>query len=80
MAKRSNPAVKIAQKSAHNAMFDADGNPSDAKLMCHVTGIEFERPDMLRSAQDGPDGEPQYISSLALSTDKTGALVLPAQK
>ncbi|MET3902334.1 hypothetical protein [Paenarthrobacter sp. 4246] len=61
-------------------MFDADGNPSDEKLLCHVTGLEFERPDMLRSAQDGPDGEPQYISSLALSTDKSGELVLPAQK
>ncbi|OFI37630.1 hypothetical protein BIU82_07045 [Arthrobacter sp. SW1] len=62
------------------AMLDSEGNPSQAKLLCHVTGIEFERPDMLRSAQDGPDGEPQYISSLALSTDKTGELVLPAQK
>ncbi|TAP42968.1 hypothetical protein [Arthrobacter sp. S39] len=61
-------------------MFDADGNPSDHKLLCHVTGLEFERPDMIRSAQDGPDGEPQYVSSLALSTDKTGQLVLPAQK
>ncbi|GAA5190009.1 allantoin permease [Arthrobacter gyeryongensis] len=61
-------------------MFDADGNPSDAKLLCHVTGLEFERPDMIRSAQDGPDGEPQFISSLALSTDKTGELVLPANK
>jgi purine-cytosine permease-like protein len=60
-------------------MFDADGNPSDQKLLCHVTGLEFERPDMIRSAQDGPDGEPQYVSSLALSTDKTGGLVLPAQ-
>ncbi|WP_269936643.1 purine-cytosine permease family protein [Arthrobacter sp. HY1533] len=60
-------------------MFDADGNPSDHKLLCHVTGIEFERPDMLRSAIDGPDGEPRYVSSLALSTDKTGELVLPAQ-
>lgn len=61
-------------------MFDADGNPSEQKLLCHVTGLEFERPDMIRSAQDGPDGEPQYVSSLALSTDKTGELVLPAQK
>ena len=61
-------------------MFDADGNPSDVKLLCHVTGLEFERPDMLRSGQDTPDGEPQYISSLALSTDKSGELVLPAQK
>ncbi|MCU1567450.1 MAG: permease for cytosine/purines uracil thiamine allantoin, partial [Pseudarthrobacter sp.] len=49
-------------------MFDADGNPSDAKLLCHVTGIGFERPDMVRSAQDAPDGGPQYVSSLALST------------
>ncbi len=61
-------------------MFDADGNPSNHKLPCHVTGLEFERPDMIRSAQDGPDGEPQYVSSLALSTDKTGKLVLPAQR
>ncbi|MEW1812280.1 hypothetical protein AB0284_16425 [Pseudarthrobacter phenanthrenivorans] len=61
-------------------MFDADGNPSDAKLRCHVTGLEFERPDMVRSAQDAPDGGPQYVSSLALSTDKTGELVLPSQK
>jgi purine-cytosine permease-like protein len=60
--------------------FDADGNPSDQKLLCHVTGLQFERPDMIRSAQDGPDGELQYVSSLALSTDKTGQLVLPAQK
>ncbi|MEO5315273.1 hypothetical protein PV772_14325 [Pseudarthrobacter sp. CC12] len=61
-------------------MFDADGNPSDAKLLCHVTGLEFERPDMVRSAQDASDGGPQYVSSLALSTDKTGELVLPEQK
>jgi len=61
-------------------MFDGDGNPSDTKLLCHVTGLEFERPDMVRSAEDGPDGGPQYVSSLALSTDKTGKLVLPSQK
>ncbi|WP_411375656.1 purine-cytosine permease family protein [Arthrobacter sp. MPF02] len=61
-------------------MFDADGNPSDAKLLCHVTGLEFERPDMMRSARNAPDGGPQYVSSLALSTDKTGELVLPPQR
>ncbi|TLM81500.1 hypothetical protein FDW83_16070 [Pseudarthrobacter sp. NamE2] len=61
-------------------MFDADGNPSDTKLLCHVTGLEFERPDMVRSAQNAPDGGPQYVSSLALSTDKTGELVLPPQR
>lgn len=61
-------------------MFDADGNPSDAKLPCHVSGLEFERPDMLLSAEPGPHGEKQYISSLALATDKTGRYVLPAQR
>ena len=60
-------------------MFDADGNPSDAKLTCHVSGLEFERPDMLLSAEPGPHGEQQYISSLALATDRTGRYVLPAQ-
>ena len=60
-------------------MFDADGNPSDVKLRCHVTGLDFERPDMVLSAEPGPDGEKQYISSLALATDKTGRYVLPAQ-
>ncbi|GAB19852.1 hypothetical protein GOEFS_096_00290 [Gordonia effusa NBRC 100432] len=61
-------------------MYDEYGNPSDAKLMCCVTGIEFERPDMIASAVPGPNGEKQYISSLALSCDKTGEHVLPAQK
>jgi purine-cytosine permease-like protein len=59
-------------------MFDAEGNPSDEKLLCHVTGLEFERPDMIRSNEDGPNGEQQFVSSLALSTDKSGKLVLPA--
>lgn len=59
-------------------MFDADGNPSDTKLLCHVTGLEFERPDMIASAVPGENGETLYISSLALATDKTGIHVLPA--
>ncbi|MEA5454859.1 hypothetical protein SPF06_09010 [Sinomonas sp. JGH33] len=62
------------------AMFDADGNPSAETLRCHVTGLDFERPDMILSAVAGPDGEPQYISSLALATDRSGVHVLPAQR
>ena len=58
-------------------MFDEHGNPSGATLPCHVTGMDFERPDMIASAVPGPEGEIQYISSLALSTDKSGAHVLP---
>ena len=61
-------------------MYDEHGNPSDERLLCCVTGIEFERPDMIASAVPGPNGEKQYISSLALSCDKSGEHVLPAQK
>ncbi|WP_248126294.1 cytosine permease [Micrococcus lacusdianchii] len=61
-------------------MLDADGNPAADRLTCHVTGLEFERPDMLASAVPGPDGDRQYISSLALATDKTGRYVLPEQR
>ncbi|HWV48262.1 MAG TPA: hypothetical protein VN035_02300 [Microbacterium sp.] len=61
-------------------MLDGDGNPSDEKLLDLATGMEFERPDMIASAVPGPDGEAQYISSLSLATDKTGAHVLPVQK
>lgn len=61
-------------------MFDEHGNPSDATLLCHVSGMEFERPDMIRSAKTGPEGEILYISSLSLSTDKTGEHILPEQK
>ena len=61
-------------------MFDEHGNPAADRLTCHVTGLEFERPDMLASAVPGPDGDRQYISSLALATDKTGRYVLPEQR
>ncbi len=60
-------------------MFDEHGNPSGETLPCAVTGIEFERPDMIASAKKGPDGETLYISSLALSTDKSGEHVLPPE-
>ena len=61
-------------------MLDAEGNPSGELLHCHVTGLDFERPDMLLSAETAPDGSPQYISSLALATDKMGRYVLPEQR
>jgi purine-cytosine permease-like protein len=60
-------------------MLDAEGNPSDALLPCHVSGLEFERPDMIASAVPGPDGSQQYISSLMLATDRTGKALLPPQ-
>ncbi|UGT39210.1 hypothetical protein LTV02_24360 [Nocardia yamanashiensis] len=60
-------------------MFDEHGNPSGETLTCVATGMEFERPDMIASAVPGPEGEIQYISSLALSTDKAGVHILPHQ-
>lgn len=60
--------------------FDEHGNPVDDELHCCVTDHPFERPDMIASAQRGPNGEVQYISSLALSTDRTGEHVLPADE
>ncbi|GAB4583358.1 allantoin permease [Nocardia sp. IFM 10818] len=60
-------------------LFDEHGNPSGETLPCVVTGMEFERPDMIASAVPGPEGEIQYISSLALSTDKAGIHLLPRQ-
>jgi purine-cytosine permease-like protein len=56
------------------AYLDADGNPSSTLYHDQVSGQDFERPDMLASAKGG------YISSLSLSTDKSGEHVLPAQE
>jgi len=58
-------------------ILDRNGNPSGERLRCHVTGYMFERPDMLVSAERGPNGEIQYVSSLALTLDNSGRYVLP---
>lgn len=60
-------------------MYDEEGNPSGETLTCHVTGMDFERPDMIASATPGPNGEKLYLSSLALATDRTGEHVLPKE-
>ena len=60
-------------------ILDADGNPSGERLRCHVTGYTFERPDMLASAERGPNGELQYVSSLALTLDASDRYVLPPE-
>lgn len=58
-------------------ILDEDGNPSGERLRCHVTGYMFERPDMVVSGERGPNGEVQYVSSLALTLDATGRYLLP---
>ncbi|GAA1998656.1 purine-cytosine permease-like protein [Microbacterium ulmi] len=60
-------------------LLDDDGNPSGVRLRCHVTGYTFERPDMLASAENGPGGEVQYVSSLALTLDGSDRFVLPPE-
>jgi purine-cytosine permease-like protein len=59
-------------------LVDSDGNPSAERLRCHVTGYTFERPDMLASAELGPQGELQYVSSLALTLADSDRYLLPA--
>ncbi|WP_246593808.1 purine-cytosine permease family protein [Streptomyces auratus] len=54
-------------------LLDAQGNPSSATYACHVCRQEFERPDL--AACPSHDG---VVCSLCLSTDRTGAHVLPA--
>lgn len=47
MAKRSNPAMKIAQQSAHNAMFDAQGKPKPGVHNVLLRAVEVQRPLVL---------------------------------
>ncbi|QNH96653.1 hypothetical protein GP473_08305 [Corynebacterium anserum] len=61
-------------------MYDEHGNPNHETLICAVSGEEVERPDMIASAKPGPDGETQYVSSLALTLDRSGEHVLPSDK
>ncbi len=60
-------------------LFDDHGNPSNELFRCCVTGEMVERPDVLASAIPSPTGEKQYISSLALTTDRQGHHVLPVE-
>ena len=47
MAKRSNPAVEVAQETAHNAMFDADGKPKPGVHNVLLRAVEVQRPLVL---------------------------------
>ncbi|MGX7761226.1 purine-cytosine permease family protein [Streptomyces angustmyceticus] len=54
-------------------LLDPDGNPSPELSECHVCRQEFERPDVAACHQHAA-----VVCSLCLSTDRTGAHVLPA--
>ncbi|SFS57394.1 purine-cytosine permease family protein [Saccharopolyspora flava] len=53
--------------------FDASGTPVATLYTCDYCAQEFERPDVLASAEPG-----KIVCSLCVTTDKTGKLVLPA--
>lgn len=44
MSKRSNPAVRIAQETAHNAVFDAEGKPKPGVHNMLLRAVEIQRP------------------------------------
>jgi len=44
MARRSNPAVRIAQETAHNAMFDAEGKPKPGVHNMLLKAVQVQRP------------------------------------
>ncbi|MGO4245990.1 hypothetical protein AB4Y87_02155 [Paenarthrobacter sp. RAF54_2] len=47
MPKRPNPAVKIAQETAHNAVFDAQGNTKPGVHNVLLRAVEIQRPLVL---------------------------------
>ncbi|EDY43532.1 membrane protein [Streptomyces sp. SPB074] len=53
-------------------LLDEDGNPSASPYPCHVCGQEYERPDVTACVAHAA-----HVCSLCLSTDRTGAHVLP---
>lgn len=56
-------------------LLDQDGNPSSATFPCHVCRQDFERPDLAACHSHGA-----MVCSLCLSTDRTGAHLLPAEQ
>ncbi|MGI8457810.1 MAG: purine-cytosine permease family protein [Propionibacteriaceae bacterium] len=53
---------------------DADGNPSNVVLTCHVCRTDYERPDVTRC-----ETHDAIVCSLCLSTDRLKDHVLPAR-
>lgn len=51
MAKRRNPAAKIAQETAHNAVFDADGKPKPGVHNLLLRAVDVQRPLVLANLQ-----------------------------
>lgn len=63
MAKRSNPAMKIAQKTAHNAMFDADGKPKPGVHSMLLRAVDVQRPLVLANLRRLQRKHPQATAA-----------------
>lgn len=63
MAKRSNPAMKMAQKSAHNVMFDAEGNPKPGVHNMLLRAVEIQRPFVLANLRRLQKRHPQATAA-----------------
>jgi hypothetical protein len=63
MAKRSNPAMKIAQKTAHSAMFDADGKPKPGVHNMLLRAVEIQRPLVLANLRRLQRKHPQATAA-----------------
>lgn len=63
MAKRSNPAMRMAQKTAHNAMFDADGKPKPGIHNMLVRAVEVQRPLVLANLRRLQRKHPQATAA-----------------
>ncbi|MET1065244.1 MAG: hypothetical protein ABWX85_09770 [Arthrobacter sp.] len=63
MAKRSNPAIRIAQKSAHSAMFDADGKPKPGVHNVLLRAVEVQRPLILANLRRLQRRHPQATAA-----------------
>ena len=68
MAKRSNPAINIAQKSAHNAMFDADGKPKPGVHNVLLRAVEVQRPLVLANLRRLQRRHPQATAAQLAAT------------
>ena len=63
MAKRRNPAVKIAQETAHNAVFDASGNAKPGVHNVLLRAVEVQRPLVLANIRRLQRKHPQATAA-----------------
>ena len=63
MAKRSNPAMKIAQETAHSAMFDAAGQPRPGLHKVLLRAVEVQRPLVLANIRRLQRRHPQATAA-----------------